>query len=62
MTSLTTPRWINGKLGTPGKAGNDDRHFNAPSDVVQIAPHFSRKRTVASLYAMGAPLTDLTAH
>ena len=26
------------KLGTPGKAGNDDKHFNAPSDVV-VAPN-----------------------
>ena len=25
------------RLGTPGKAGNDEKHFNAPSDVVVAA-------------------------
>lgn len=33
---------------------------DAPSDVVQIAPEFSRARTEESLYARGAPLVDLT--
>jgi poly-gamma-glutamate synthesis protein (capsule biosynthesis protein) len=35
---------------------------DAPSDVVELAPAFSRQRTVASLSAMGAPLVDLTPH
>ena len=33
---------------------------STPSDQVELAPDFSRKRTVASLSAMGAPLVDLT--
>jgi len=35
---------------------------NAPSDKVELAPEFSKKRTAASLTAMGATLTDLTPH
>lgn len=33
---------------------------DAPSDVVRIAPDFSRRRTESALYARGAPLVDLT--
>lgn len=33
---------------------------DAPSDVVRLAPDFSRERTVAALTAMGASLVDLT--
>lgn len=33
---------------------------DAPSDVIRVAPDFSRARTEASLRARGAPLTDLT--
>ena len=33
---------------------------DAPSDVVRLAPPASRKRTVRTLTALGAPLTDLT--
>ncbi len=33
---------------------------DAPSDVVEPAPAFSRRRTVAALTAMGAPLVDVT--
>lgn len=35
---------------------------DAPSDKVELAPAFSRQRTVASLSSMGAPLVDLTPH
>lgn len=33
---------------------------DAPTDVVRLAPDFSRQRTVAALTSMGAPLVDLT--
>ena len=33
---------------------------DAPSDVVRLAPDFSRTRTERSLFARGAPLVDLT--
>jgi poly-gamma-glutamate synthesis protein (capsule biosynthesis protein) len=33
---------------------------DAPTDKVELAPDFSRKRTETSLSAMGAPLVDLT--
>lgn len=35
-------------------------YVNTPGDVVELAPEFSKKRTVTSLSAMGAPLVDLT--
>ncbi|HVX43175.1 MAG TPA: CapA family protein [Mycobacteriales bacterium] len=42
------------------KMGYVPTFVNAPSDVVEIAPAFSRARTEAVLKSMGAPLTDLT--
>jgi len=33
---------------------------DAPSDVVRLAPPLSRRRTAATLTALGAPLTDET--
>ena len=35
---------------------------DAPSDVVRLAPPFSRQRTVASVTALGAPVVDDTPH
>jgi hypothetical protein len=33
---------------------------DAPSDVVRLAPPFSRRRTAAVLTSLGAPLVDDT--
>ena len=41
-------------------AGYVPTFVDAPSDVVRLAPDFSRERTVATLTSRGAPLADLT--
>ena len=42
------------------EAGYVPTFLDAPSDVVRLAPQFSRERTASTLISRGAPLVDLT--
>lgn len=59
MVEVTFGRAANGSYDAT-QVGYVPTFVDAPSDVIRIAPDFSRQRTETALTARGAPLVDLT--
>jgi Bacterial capsule synthesis protein PGA_cap len=56
---VTVARGVSGRWSVT-RMGYVPTFVDAPSDVIRLAPPFSRRRTAAVLRSLGAPVVDLT--